>query len=109
MNCKIISATNSCHKDGSVTFVMIELKLGVGKTRLKNRAKIYDHRSRIIRCDAGNMYVITDCVGTVVKTKIAVSFYTYDGTPYALWETDGFTFSLTGGDGLEGEVSTLLS
>lgn len=51
--------------------------------------------------------------GTLSESKelngVAVSFYTYDGTPYALWETDGFTFSLTGGDGLEGEVSTLLS
>ena len=50
--------------------------------------------------------------GTLEKTEeldgVTVSFYTYDTTRYALWEQDGFTHSLTGGDNLEDEVKSLL-
>ena len=50
--------------------------------------------------------------GTLEKTEesegVTVSYYTYDTTRYALWEQNGFTHSLTGGDGLEEEVHMLL-
>ena len=45
------------------------------------------------------------------RTKVNgtdVAYYVYESTRYALWEKDGFTYSLTGGDGLEGDVATLL-
>ena len=40
---------------------------------------------------------------------VAVSYYQYETTRYALWERDGFTYSLTGGDRLEQEVAALLA
>ena len=50
--------------------------------------------------------------GTLEKTEdvgtVTVSYYTYDTTRYALWEQDGFTHSLTGGENLEEEVKSLL-
>ena len=50
--------------------------------------------------------------GTLEKTEeldgVMVSYYTYDTTRYALWERDGFTHSLTGGENLEEEVKSLL-
>ena len=50
--------------------------------------------------------------GTLEKTEevdgVAVSYYTYDATRYALWEQGGFTYSLTGGENLEEEVKSLL-
>lgn len=50
--------------------------------------------------------------GTLEKTEevgaVTVSYYTYDATRYALWEQDGFTHSLTGGENLEEEVKSLL-
>ena len=50
--------------------------------------------------------------GTLEKTEeldgVTVSYYTYDTTRYALWEQDGFTYSLTGGENLEEEVKSLL-
>ena len=50
--------------------------------------------------------------GTLEKTEemdgVMVSYYTYDTTRYALWEQDGFTHSLTGGENLEEEVKSLL-
>ena len=38
----------------------------------------------------------------------AVAYYAYENTRYALWEKGGFTYSLSGGDALEGEVASLL-
>ena len=38
----------------------------------------------------------------------AVTYYAYEDTRYALWEKDGFTYSLTGGDNLAAEVTALL-
>ena len=50
--------------------------------------------------------------GTLEKTEemdgVTVSYYTYDTIRYALWEQDGFTHSLTGGENLEEEVKSLL-
>ena len=50
--------------------------------------------------------------GTLEKTEevgaVTVSYYTYDTTRYALWEQEGFTYSLTGGENLEEEVKSLL-
>ena len=39
---------------------------------------------------------------------VSVAFYTYEDTCYALWETGGFTHSLTGGSELESEVAALI-
>ena len=51
--------------------------------------------------------------GTLEKTEetdgVTVSYYNYDTTRYAIWEEDGFTYSLTGGENLEDEVSRLLT
>lgn len=50
--------------------------------------------------------------GTLEKTEeldgVTVSYYSYDATRYALWEQNGFTHSLTGGENLEEEVKSLL-
>lgn len=50
--------------------------------------------------------------GTLEDTQpiegVNVSYYTYETTRYALWETGGFTYSLTGGVTLEEEVTTLI-
>ena len=43
---------------------------------------------------------------TISGTK--VTFYRYDTLRYALWETGGFTCSLTGGENLSAEVAALL-
>lgn len=37
-----------------------------------------------------------------------VSFYQYNDLNYALWEQDGFTYSLTGTDLLESEVTSII-
>ncbi len=39
---------------------------------------------------------------------ISVGYYTYETTRYALWEKDGFTYSLTGGENLEEGVAELM-
>lgn len=39
---------------------------------------------------------------------ISVSFYVYEDTRYAIWETGGFTFSLTGGTDLSEDVAALI-
>ena len=50
--------------------------------------------------------------GSLDKTEpvkgVNVSYYTYDTIRYALWETGGFTHSLTGGVSLENEVAALI-
>ena len=50
--------------------------------------------------------------GHLEKTEpvngVKVSYYTYETTRYALWETNGFTYSLTGGIALEEEVAALI-
>lgn len=50
--------------------------------------------------------------GSLEKTEpvngVKVSYYTYETTRYALWETNGFTYSLTGGIALEEEVAALI-
>lgn len=50
--------------------------------------------------------------GSLEKTEpvkgVNVSYYTYDTIRYALWETGGFTYSLTGGVSLEEEVASLI-
>ena len=50
--------------------------------------------------------------GSLEKTEpvngVKVSYYTYEATRYALWETNGFTYSLTGGIALEEEVAALI-
>ena len=40
---------------------------------------------------------------------VKVTYYTYDSGRYAIWESDGFTYSLTGAENLEEEVKTLIS
>lgn len=39
---------------------------------------------------------------------ITVSFYVYEDIHYAIWEQNGFSFSLTGGEKLEDEVNALI-
>ena len=50
--------------------------------------------------------------GTLEKTEpvngVKVSYYTYETIRYALWETGGFTHSLTGGITLENDVAALI-
>ena len=46
----------------------------------------------------------------VVEMKeIEVTFYVCDSTRYAIWEGDGFTYSLTGTESLEEEIETIIS
>ena len=40
---------------------------------------------------------------------VTVSFLTYEDIRYAIWEKDGFTFSLTGGEALAQEVAALIA
>ena len=39
---------------------------------------------------------------------VSVTFLTYEETRYAIWEKDGFTYSLTGGENLADEVAALI-
>ena len=39
----------------------------------------------------------------------AVTYYTFEDIHYALWEKDGFTYSLTGGEALTKEVAALIN
>ena len=39
---------------------------------------------------------------------VSVTFLTYEETRYAIWEKDGFTYSLTGGENLADEVAVLI-
>lgn len=49
--------------------------------------------------------------GSLEKTEktnnVLVSYYVYENTRYAIWEKNGFTHSLTGGENLEAEVTAL--
>ena len=45
---------------------------------------------------------------TETISGIEVSFLAYEDIRYAIWEKDGFAFSLTGGDALANEVATLI-
>ena len=40
---------------------------------------------------------------------VTVKIYTYDTLRYAIWETGGFSYSLTGGADLESELGALLA
>jgi hypothetical protein len=40
---------------------------------------------------------------------VTVSYHTMEDLRYALWETDGFTYSLVGGDSLETDVMYLIA
>lgn len=50
--------------------------------------------------------------GTEEKTEtlggVSVTFLTFEGTRYAIWEQSGFTYSLTGGQTLEKDVAALI-
>ena len=39
---------------------------------------------------------------------VEVSYYVYEDLHYALWETGGFTYSLSGGEDLKGDVAALI-
>ena len=47
--------------------------------------------------------------GTEQVNGVSVTYLEYDGLRYALWETGGFTHCITGGEGLEAEVASLLN
>jgi hypothetical protein len=50
--------------------------------------------------------------GTEEKTEtlggVSVTFLTFEGTRYAIWEQGGFAYSLTGGQALEADVAALI-
>ncbi len=50
--------------------------------------------------------------GVAEKTEticgVSVTFRTYEEIHYAIWEKDGFTYSLTGGENLADEVAALI-
>ena len=50
--------------------------------------------------------------GTLESTEacgeVEVSYYVYEELHYALWETGGFTFSLSGGEDLKADVAALI-
>ena len=50
--------------------------------------------------------------GTEEKTEtlggVSVTFLTFEGTRYAIWEQGGFAYSLTGGQTLEKDVAALI-
>ena len=57
---------------------------------------------------------ISGIYGGVLDTEenihgVTVSFYVYEELRYAIWERDGFTYSLTGGAALPADVAALLS
>lgn len=39
---------------------------------------------------------------------VSITYYIYDTIRYALWESDGFTYSLTGSNNLEEEVAKII-
>ena len=47
--------------------------------------------------------------GESTVSGVSVSYFTCEELRYAIWEKDGFTFSLTGGDTLEADVAALLA
>ncbi len=57
---------------------------------------------------------ISGIYGGVLETEenihgVTVSFYVYEELRYAIWERDGFAYSLTGGAALSADVAALLS
>jgi hypothetical protein len=50
--------------------------------------------------------------GTLESTEecgeVEVSYYVYEELHYALWETGGFTYSLSGGEDLKADVAALI-
>ena len=50
--------------------------------------------------------------GTLKSTEecgeVEVSYYVYEELHYALWETGGFTYSLSGGENLKADVAALI-
>ena len=50
-----------------------------------------------------------ESVGEEDVNGIAVSYFTFEDESYALWESDGYTYSLTGGENLNEEVAFLLN
>lgn len=56
---------------------------------------------------------ISGIYGGVLETEerireVVVSFYAYEEIRYAIWEKDGFTYSLAGGGALRDDVSALI-
>ena len=57
---------------------------------------------------------ISGIYGGVLEQAVAVgdvevSYYTYETTRYAIWEKNGFTYSLADGENLEEDVARLIS
>ncbi len=78
----------------------------------------YPQSGRILYADGGcfNMMYgtgdISGIYGGILEKEetvnnIKISYYNYNDTKYALWETEGFTYSLAGGEGLQKAVDYL--
>ena len=84
--------------------------LVVNGTAQQGRIRYADGTSFDMKQGSGDVSGIYG--GVVEKTEtisgVSVSFMTYEQTHYAIWEKDGFSYSLTGGENLAGEVAALI-
>ena len=84
--------------------------LMVNGTAQQGRIRYADGASFDMKQGTGDISGIYGGVAETTKTisGVAVSFLRYDEIHYAIWEKDGFTFCLTGGDTLAQEVAALI-
>ena len=85
--------------------------LVTGGTAQQGRIRYADGASFDMKQGTGD---ISGIYGGVVENAetisgVTVSFLTYEDLRYAIWEKDGFTFSLTGGEALAQEVAALIA
>ena len=84
--------------------------LVVNGTAQQGRIRYADGASFDMKQGTGDVSGIYGGVTESTETisGVAVSFLRYEDTRYAIWEKDGFTFSLTGGETLAQEVAALI-
>jgi hypothetical protein len=84
--------------------------LVVNGTAQQGRIRYADGASFDMKQGTGDVSGIYGGVTESTETisGVAVSFLRFEDTRYAIWEKDGFTFSLTGGDTLVQEVAALI-
>ena len=83
--------------------------LVTGGTAQQGRIRYADGASFDMKQGTGDISGIYGGVLEKAETisGVTVSFLTYEDIRYAIWEKDGFTFSLTGGEALAQEVAAL--
>ena len=75
------------------------------------RIRYADGSTFVIKCGSGDVSGIYGGVSEYeeVIDGISVSFLVMEDIHYAIWEKDGFTYSLTGGETLRDEVALLIT